>query len=241
MNKLKVALCISGHFRCFGINNISVKNHILNNQDIECDIFIHTWDAIDRNRAPGFPLSQFQSDYNPTKIVIEKHINFAITREMRVQNFNNRDINGLLSMFYKIERCNQLKIDYEKEKNFKYDCVIRLRADTQLHQDLPINSNINLSKIHIPQYGDYGGLNDQMAFSNSHNMDIYSSIYSNIYRYLRQGMIINPEFFVNEVIKENNIALERPSIDYSIIWANGASWNNQNRFDPANLKKMYGQ
>lgn len=228
-NKIKTAICISGHFRSFSKSVHAIQQHILNNPYIDYDIFIHTWDAIDRGLRPGIKRRKILAGLNPKDIVIEPHMEFIITPLMNEKNFNLRDINGLLSMFYKIQECNNLKIKYEKENGFTYDCVIRLRADLQLCEDLRISSSLDLNKLHIPAHGDYGGINDQFAFSNSKNMDTYSSIFSNIERYLEQGILLNPEYFVKQMIEENQFQLERPDIDYLILWSNGTSWNNKNR------------
>lgn len=234
MNKLKVALCISGHFRSDKTLQ-GIKNYILSNSNIECDIFIHTWDVRDRG-GPVLQKDKIISEYQPKKYVIESQKQFNITSLMEKQNFNKRDINGLLSMFYKIEACNNLKKEYEVENNFTYDCVIRFRGDVELLDFIDFQ-NLDLNKLYIPLHGDYKGINDQFAFSNSKNMDIYSSTFSNIETYLKSNILLNPEFFTKETILRNNLEMVRPYIKYVIIWINGAVWDNETRFPPDIMKK----
>jgi hypothetical protein len=228
--KLKTAICISGHFRSFDKSIASFRKHLFNNPYIDYDVFVHTWDAIDRDVRPGISKERLMDELNPKQIIIEPQKRFPITSLMTKQNFNSRDINGLLCMFYKIQECNVLKSQYEKLHGFTYDCVMRLRGDIQFHEDVQLHPNLDLNKLHIPAEGDYAGLNDQLAFSNSKNMDIYSSIYSNIERYLESGLILNPELFVKQIVIENDIKLERPSLEYVILWSNGSIWHNKTRF-----------
>lgn len=235
---IKTALCISGHFRSIAKNITSINLNILSNKNLDVDIFIHTWSVIDRGHTKTIDQAFIKKEYNPKLIAVEPPKNLLITPLMREKNFNKRDINGLLCMFNKIYLCNELKSKYEKDNNFKYDCVIRYRADTDLHEPLKIDNSTNLNKLHIPEYGDYGGLNDQFAFSNSDNMNKYCSTYNNITKYLESGMTLNPEYFTKKTIDDNNLELERPRIDYSVVWSNGQSWNNLTRFEPQTMKKF---
>ena len=231
---MKVALCISGHFRS-DRTFLGIRDYILSNPNIECDIFIHTWNIKDRHGAP-LQESKIVAEYQPKRYVIESPKQFNITPLMEQQNFNKRDINGLLSMFYKIEQCNELKKQYEKEHNFTYDCVIRFRGDIELLDPIDFQ-NLDMNKLYVPLHGDYGGINDQFAFSNSKNMDVYTSTFSNIETYLKSNMLLNPEFFTKETISRNNLELARPYIKYVVRWINGAVWNNETRFEPEVMKR----
>lgn len=234
MTKIKAALCISGHFRNIDANFSSINKYLLSNSEVDYDIFIHTWNVIDR--AGVILPAEKISHYNPKKYVIEPPINFPITPLMEEKNFNKRDINGLLSMFYKIEQCNKLKLDFENEHQFKYDCVIRFRGDIELLEPISLQ-NLDFNKLYIPLHGDYGGVNDQFAFSNSKNMDLYSSTFSKIETYLNSNMLLNPELFTRETITKNNLEMVRPYIKYVIRWANGATYDNETRFDPDTMKR----
>jgi hypothetical protein len=236
MAKIKAALCISGHFRSIDSHYEALNRYLLSNPDVDFDIFIHTWNVIDRYGGP-LPLEKIHR-YNPKKYIVEPPINFNITPLMIQKNFDNRDINGLLSMFYKIEQCNKLKSEFENEHKFKYDCVIRFRGDAELLESIPF-VNLDFNKLYIPLHGDYGGINDQFAFSNSINMDIYSSTFHNIETYLNSNIHLNPEFFTRETIIRNNLQLVRPYIRYVIKWSNGCVFDNETRFN-ANIMKLHG-
>lgn len=65
-------------------------------------------------------------------------------------------------------------------------------------------------------YGDYYGINDQFAFSNSENMNKYCSTFSNIENYLAAGTIFCPEILNKTTIEINKLELTRPFISYGL-------------------------
>lgn len=232
--KVKTALCISGHLRTFEDNFPSVKAHILDKLD--CDIFIHTWDimglswrftdaslhAIETRRLT----ERIKQLYNPQKLVIEPTQQFKATPLMHARQLDHRDIPGILSMFYKIEACNNLKMEFEKENNMKYDCVIRFRGDLYMDSDLPINDNTNLNYLFMPVFGNFAGLCDQFAYGSSDIMDVYSSLYSNINKYMDAGAPMQPEKLVQYHVSATKLPLSKVHVRYLIKRANGLIQDN---------------
>lgn len=232
--QVKTALCISGHLRTFEDNYQSVKNNILDKLD--CDVFIHTWDimglsyrftdaslyAVETRRLA----ERIKNLYNPKKFVMEQTKTFIATPLMHARQLDHRDIPGILSMFYKIEACNQLKIDYENENNFKYDCVIRFRGDLYMETGLPIDSTTNLNHLFIPVFGNFGGVCDQFAYGSSSIMDTYASLYSNITKYMQAGAPMNPERLLQFHVDVNKLPIHKVHVKYLIKRANGLVQDN---------------
>lgn len=232
--RLKIALCMSGHLRTFENNYKSVYDNILSKHD--CDVFIHTWDSLGlsyRHTDGGLHLlntDQFRSKieflYNPKKIVIEPNRPFTVTPLMQQRMIDHRDVSGILSMIYKIEACNQLKIDYENEKNFKYDLVVRFRGDLYVETPLPTDSISNYDFLFLPFYGNFAGINDQFAFGSSPIMDVYSSLYSNLEKYLQAGAYMQPEKLFQFNIEYNKLPVNKVNFRYVIRRANGLVQDN---------------
>lgn len=220
----RTAICISGYLREFELTFDRLYQHLFKFTDP--DIYIHTWDYL------GAPLRGFDSRlsrirtntvinkinklFSPVKIVVEPVIQLPTTALMHSRNYERRDINGMLSMFYKIEQCNKLKSAVENDRNFKYDCVVRLRSDLILCSSFNITPNSNMDRIYIPNGFDYGGINDQIAYGSSELMNKYSSIYSNIPHLLSQGESFNPEKLLNRHLITNKVPVERCNINYLI-------------------------
>lgn len=232
-NKMKVAVCISGLLRSFEQTFESLFVNLTDQFD--CDFFIHTWETMgshDRHfdyKVSGINVknieSKIQAIYNPKNLIIEPRKQFHYSELMRQRN-QGRDNNGLLSMFYKILECNKLKSAYENQYNFKYDCVIRYRADMLIQSKIIIDPMLNLNSIFIPSFGDFGGINDQFAFSNSKNMDSYSSLFDRMNEYLTDGQVLNPEFLLKYHIDKNKLPIARFNCNYILKRPDGSFLKN---------------
>lgn len=231
---LKVALCISGHLRTFEHNFQSVKDCILTKYD--CDVFVHTWDHLGMSyrhhdaklymQETEKYLNKINSLYNPKKIIIESQKDFKVSQLMLQKAEHGRDTVGVASMYYKIEACNNLKKQYEKENNFTYDCVIRFRGDLHLDQPLPLDRYTDLRYLYVPLHGNFSGVNDQLAFGNSEIMDQYSSCYSNIENLLKNGAWMNPEKVLQFHVENAKIPMLKTYMRYTIRRANGLVQDN---------------
>lgn len=231
---LKVAVCLSGHMRTFENNFQSFKDNILSKYD--CDIFIHTWDLMGSsfrftdNKLHLVNIEKYidkiESFYKPKKMVVEPFRLFDLNSLMKQRAVPGRDASGTISMYYKIEACNSLKKEYEKENNMLYDCVIRYRSDLYLDQSFPLDHNTNLTAVHVPMYGNFGGINDQLAFGSSSLMDNFCSVYSNLDNLLQAGANLNPEKLLMSQVNYHSIPIIKDYIKYNIRRANGMVQDN---------------
>lgn len=213
---MKIAICISGLMRTFEETFPSFQKHFLK-MNGNVDIFIHTWNTNTIN---------VEKLYHPVKMKIENDIVFPVHPLMHTKNIHNkRNPQNILSMYYKIDKCNQLKCEYEIENNFKYDCVVRFRSDILLEENFTINEN-NLDRISIPKYADYFGINDQIAYSNSENMNIYSSAFNNLNQYIDDVNMLDPELFLKHHIMTEGLKIKRFPLQYKLM-CHGMILDNQ--------------
>ena len=229
----KVAICISGHLRTFEENYKNTHEYLLSRYN--CDVFVHTWNKAGTQRPTDSKLKNFDESelrkkiedlYHPKKLVIEPPKLFTATPLMERQLLDRRDIPGVLSMFYKIEACNELKKQYEQENNMKYDCVIRFRSDISFAQPIPINKNFNDQYLYLPLYGHFGGLCDQIAWGSSEVMDKYSSVFSNIENLLKEGAPFNPERLVLHHVSSSKLPVYKSHFRFIIKRSNGTILDN---------------
>lgn len=89
-----------------------------------------------------------------------------------------------------------------------------------------VDKSLNLDSIYIPTYGDFGGINDQFAFSNSRNMDVYCSLFNRINEYLNEGQILNPETLLKYHIEKNKLPVNRFSCNYILRRPDGTFQRN---------------
>ena len=218
---MRIALCLSGFARSFNTTYKLLLNNLL--LPFRPDVFIHTWDRLDRRMNKPVNLQSLQQMYEPKAMKIESYpIEFLITEKMEK---SGRDNNGIMSMFYKTRACNDLKKAHELQHGFKYDCVIRCRFDLRLEQRF---SPGDLSRLNIPMYGDFAGVNDQLAWGNSLVMDEYSSLFTKIYT-LAEEVDFVPEFLLKRHLERCGMEVNRPALRYKLIRMDGEILDNETR------------
>ena len=156
---MRIAVCLSGAVRT-GI--IASKTHFnfLKNHLENTDFFIHTWDhetmsayglngRISRFEKFPYPISHHKVDkvqkiYNPKKLVWAKyHETLTQWPELLKEKFgDNTTCTDTNPMFINTVLCDELRREYEKENNFEYDLVIKLRFDCVFAQDHYIDEEI---------------------------------------------------------------------------------------------------
>ena len=185
---MKVAIIIPGQPRNILVAYDSLKAHY--SEKYDCDFFIHTW--FDTN----FSFRVYDDMINlfkPKKILIEEQIIFD--KEGRKQAPWNTPLQNLLSMYYSMFMGNQMKCQYEEEKGFKYDFVIKMRSDLKIHRPIPLEE-IQKDKLALYKWTQLGytGSSDVFAVGSSKIMDIYSDLYNKVMYYLDS----DPTWQINE-------------------------------------------
>lgn len=145
------------------------KKHIFDHNNV--DVFIHSW-------STDFE-EELVKIYKPKKHLIEPQIEF---------NQGSLRKNSIKSRWYSNKISIELKKQYEIENNFEYDFVMVYRFDHILQKDL-IFSNYDPNRFYASHRDDcttdsckcIGNPRyyDAWFFSNSSNMDKFSSLYDN--------------------------------------------------------------
>lgn len=227
---MKVALCLSGHLRKFDETFPSLRKFFLDRYD--CDIFIHTWNKMGyqsrfRNDPniddTNFKLDKINFLYNPKKIVIEP---IEFIEELRKESYSYaphlvnepKPAHHMASMFYKIFACNEIRKQYQIEKNIEYDWVIRSRTDLLFHGNVNIPQADIENKIFIPRSIFHPNwYNDQFAIASPNNMDVYSSSYFDIPEYFKIKEEYFPEKFMMWTLNKKNFYAEWCDGHFSIL------------------------
>jgi hypothetical protein len=191
---MKTAILFTGLPRTLELGYLFHKNYLI--EPRKADVFIHTWD-IDNG---GYRFALEGNTINTGRVVsptseiappcFNKSIKNFIIDDMRCKGysiesyseFSKKNGNGSdAAQTYSWKRSNELKKEYERKNNFRYDIVIKTRCDI-----LPC-SNISEEEINDCQDKIYIGQNynekhyrrrdfthpDGFAFSSSELMDIY--------------------------------------------------------------------
>ena len=232
--KKKAAICISGHLRSYKQGFEKLTEYIIepNLHLYDFDIFIDTWGSHDwrgegANNDINDELRDIISLYNPLNINIQKAFEFdtSIYRKFIKPGHVKKNSFGehIPSMFYKIFKCNHLKIIHENELNFTYDVVFRYRSDFAITKKLLIHkfsgqlsNTIFLAKNSNPNEPIW--YSDVFSFSSTKNIDFYSSLFLNLNGLVYQNEIFRPEpLLYHHLNSKQNIEIRELEYDWTIL------------------------
>lgn len=201
---MRIALCLHGYYNSSGgpqsgdLGYQYIKENIISNNDV--DVFVHSWDLQAEDKIKKI--------YNPTLSVFEPQNNFEeeikkIDCEWFEEGFDRsktmykNSVFQSYSFLYSRKAAIELKKKYETENGFEYDCVVLCRFDlgnrgkehpqTFYATEIDFNPNADMSKLHMKYWDQFNwGIPDHWFYSNSKTMDLVSSIYDNLEKYLQK-------------------------------------------------------
>lgn len=200
----RIAIQYSGEIRhlldCF---NNHYENFFIKNPDYHIDIFAHLWAEVDDNR-----IDRINKLLNPVDICFEPQINFNredIVQDPRFPWYTP----NMVSMFYGIEKVNDIRLDHEKKNNIEYDYIIRMRPDILFLPDYIKNIEYyEKGFLHLKDYNPYESqglpyaINDYFAIGSPELINQYSKVYSNLDNMIKDGAAINPELLLGYNVKD---------------------------------------
>lgn len=224
---MKIALCLSGHFRSFSNTKQSLLRHLNNLNDV--DVFISTWKDLGLSTAykkDNYSNLNTNIEYlfkdilNPKLLVVEdnsiiaeykRKIDIAAPHLMNVPKHPS----NMWAMFYKIFGANELCKSYALKNNINYDYVIRSRPDliyfTDLINDIK-SDHLNVARM----YSSHNWTCDQIAVANPEIMDIYANAVHHVIDYLAEGKEYYPEKFLFNYLHQFNIPINYSNWNFQI-------------------------
>lgn len=203
MSCLNVAVLISGRIN---IDTNQYNNFVKIFGKYNPDIFV--------SHSKGYSIDyiqKFTNLYKPISIIENDEIfNINITNKRSETNVHNT-----MCMFQNRFNCLQLLQSIDK----KYDLVISYRCDCRIADNfIPFENliNKNVPGIHIPYHNDYGGINDQFAFGDMKNMEIYLSVLPNINDLLNNGVVFHPETLLDRFLQSKKVIVYRFLLNYEL-------------------------
>ena len=245
---MKIALCLSGQPRGLPLSLDIINDQLIKPNNIT-DVFVHTWYDSSCDGLPFDSAQPAQEDGrlgiwkpNTDKILKEKLNPISILCESPNSFEQFSHLPGpssavqtkLASLFYGFWKSNELKKQYEEEKGFKYDLVIRTRIDLYYPDPILLKSDIKEDEIVVPKSfqehrmndsypistgGDYSSMVDIFAYGPSPNMDKFCSVYP---EFEHIHSLIHPHSYGEaylgyQVRKKHNISLRLEDINLEIL------------------------
>jgi hypothetical protein len=184
--KQKIAFIICGQPRFISLYK-EYMSKFLFEFDHEIDFFFHFW---------GTQNNEILDILKPKKFEFENQKDFSdYIQTFNVENKNvskYRPINNFVSYSYSTKRAFELKDEYEKENDFEYDLVFRIRMDVFILNTLifkkerlsfykeNFNASDNIKFYPSINHHKLFGLGDLLNFSSSKIMKIFNHVYFDI-------------------------------------------------------------
>lgn len=225
---MNISLCYSGQIRnfdeCFPTH---IKHIVEANPEHSFFIIGHFWHDTGLDGQPFFKgysergtLNKNDShkilEINPHSIMFDRPVNFQ-TSLIPDKRFPH-PIDRTLSMFLSIYKSNAIKNDFAKMRNINFDLNIRLRTDLFFHKNLNMSEysqefcHVNNQYVHTNY-----ALNDLFAIGSNDNMNIYSSVFSNINEIVKDGCAVNPECFLGYHLQKHSTKIKKHSFQRNIF------------------------
>jgi len=221
---MKLAICLSGQPRLFDVAYESLKRFYF--PKYECDVFIHTWKDSNYNSQFSNKVVSNSEDlhgnyiklFKPKKVMIEDQIVFDKTGIS--DPIWGCKLNSVLSMFYSVQLSNKLKCKFERENDFKYDYVMRIRTDLSLHRPIIPEEILpkHIGLFNWTQDSEYNerGFSDVFSVGPSDLMDVYSNAFDSLHHYLYTDNTWNfhdsrlrNEYLLRRHLEVNQISVQR--------------------------------
>jgi hypothetical protein len=237
--KPRVAICMSGLLRTYKRTHAPFVGNLLKaNPAFDFDVFIHTTDTMETSAprywkrgagAANLKTEDYIDDvmklYNPVNLRMDPAKNLEVSDLIRSLNVgpSARDEQSPLRMFRGIKLSNELKKQHEQDSGFVYDYVMRMRTDFEITKPITLPSKLQPNTVYIPDFGHFGGWNDQFAFGTSAVMDVYSEMFDNVHRILTVGKLgYNPEQMLKAHLYDNRIDVKQVPVNYFLRRMDGS-------------------
>jgi hypothetical protein len=183
---------------CYITNNNSTH-------DVSSDVSIlDSWKSFDA----GWAIEKIQSNLPNNNYIASfaisdcEQIDLPRPPPSRMQTF--------YKMWYNVYRSNQLRLDFEKQHNVKYDLVIRARSDVGIIETLDLKA-IDLKHIQqniIMPENQWAGLAcDQFGMGSPENMNVYCDLVNHAENYpYAHDLHWHPESSLGHHLNLNNIS-----------------------------------
>jgi hypothetical protein len=237
---VKIAICYWGMTRSTKIvfnSHINNLFNVLENNDIEFDVFMHTWKTVAKHYIVWTNFCDTEVDYeeykllNPSFYKIDKQNEFLDTI-----NFNDYFDKKLFATYgdsqheWKPEliRNHLCALESQKrvynmvlESNNSYDYILYIRPDVEIMNSFDINW-LNLEfDITIPSYDHYEGLNDRFAIVPFDKAEKYSTRINEIIEFREKRGRIVSEKYVKFIINKYYTNVNSINFMMKIVRPNG--------------------
>jgi len=218
---MRFAVLIPGMLRCFEEVQPEFKKYIIDS--LNPDIF---FSGYPNKMGLAYCENKIKELWDPKKYIIREYTE-ELRREIHPndEKFESRKraesrVASTLSGKYNIKIVNEMRKDYERENNFKYDLLMVWRPELVFYKTIEQEEIDKALKgdVLIPDAWDFKNVNpvcvsDIGVVTNGESMDVYASLIDCIDKYWENGHTFHPETLMGVHIKETG--LRRTGVNYT--------------------------
>ena len=214
-NRRRVAVCLSGVARN-ARQNVKFLRAFLSGSDV--DVFFHFWDTPDADfivDALRPAAHVFESrDHAPPRAEPRRPEQFVLPSRLT----------NIPSMFYSVQRVNEVRRAYEEAHGFRYDVVVRLRLDVftittlaEILGRLPSARAEWEGVLYVPDMQHAMGLNDQLALGTSETMDVYASTFDRLREVEHEDDMYVAEYVLLRHVAAHGLQVRTFPLEYVLL------------------------
>jgi len=213
---MKTALCFTGTGRSIEYTFQNIKKNLID--DIpNRDVIVY----LAENSKSNLAKSYFE-ELDNVKIYVEKEEEIDLTPYNFLPGWPGRE-NSSEQIFMNMVKSRSRMKTIIDEQNTDYDRVVFSRMDIVFEK--PVNQlicDLDLSKLWVPYFHNWGGYNDRFAVSTKENVFKYFSLYDNLEEYCKEGLLLHAETSLKYHLDNKTDAnVKRFPIRFCRIRANG--------------------
>ena len=171
----------------------------------------------------SYKFEKYFKEYTELKIEPDKHIDIS-----HISNHDQRGLQGYMQMLNGYFKVNEMRAQYQKKNDIKYDAVIRARLDVEFVDEIPDIRNLDLQKMYIPNFHSWahvtqvGGCNDRFAIANVKNIEHYFKFDDGIQskdlsKFLEDGHSLHAESILYYNLLKNKVDIEKFDFKFARI------------------------
>lgn len=250
---MRIAVLLYGHLRNFKECAPSLKSKVI--EPYNADVFVHTWDVTDHTTMTVRQNGVSRTIVKPVDAEVKKDIDFYYNpKALEIEHQEPYDKGVVIEteksrfstvgphyQFYTLRKANELRKQYERDNNIKYDCVLVTRPDVMFLSDFEISRvfeqaekiNLDIEKCRFFALSKQSSESNLALNINGTNDLIFFGIPTVIDKYIEVNKDIEVKYFKKHLINVVSVytakEIENGIMPIPIAYVLGEDWNFSGR------------
>lgn len=199
-----LAVCIAGRVKGYENNKDSIERFCksLINQNYKVHFFVSLNTERDTYHQD---FEMYLSELAPD--ISHKFYYRVYTNEFEGPGFDSKY--NMCSMYWNQQNCS----DMIRESGIQFDKVMKWRTEICFKGPIVLG-DVQPNTVYIPHDFDYGGVNDQMMYSDLESAHKYLGVYKCLSTYQKESIYIHPETLLRHHLVKTGVVISRFPFPY---------------------------